>query len=92
MVHGILGPASTDRPRALRDRDRPDRPQRPPISKAGNRLLRTTLYRAADNARRVDSQPTRSCYYHLQMVKRGKTMSVRSASSLPTSPNELGRS
>jgi transposase len=41
-----------------------------PISKAGNRLLRTTLVRAADNARRVDPQLARS--YYLQMVERGK--------------------
>ena len=41
-----------------------------PISKAGNRLLRTTLYRAADNARRVDPQLAR--IYHMQMVERGK--------------------
>ena len=41
-----------------------------PISKAGNRLLRTTLYRAADNARRVDPQLAR--IYYLQMVERGK--------------------
>jgi Transposase IS116/IS110/IS902 family len=40
-----------------------------PISKAGNRLLRTTLYRAADNARRVDPQLAR--IYYLQMVERG---------------------
>ena len=41
-----------------------------PISKAGNRLLRTTLIRAADNARRVDPQLAR--IYYLQMVQRGK--------------------
>jgi transposase len=41
-----------------------------PISKAGNRLLRTTLVRAADNARRVDPQLAR--IYYLQMVQRGK--------------------
>jgi transposase len=41
-----------------------------PISKAGNRLLGTTLYRAADNARRVDPQLAR--IYYLQMVERGK--------------------
>ena len=41
-----------------------------PISKAGNRLLRTTLVRAADNARRVDPQLAR--IYYLQMVERGK--------------------
>jgi transposase len=41
-----------------------------PISKAGNRLLRTTLIRAADNARRCDPQLAR--IYYLQMVQRGK--------------------
>ena len=41
-----------------------------PISKAGNRLLRTTLVRAADNARRVDPQLAR--IYYLQMVEPGK--------------------
>ena len=41
-----------------------------PITKAGNRLLRTTLVRAADNARRVDPQLAR--IYYLQMVERGK--------------------
>jgi transposase len=41
-----------------------------PISKAGNRLLRTTLVRAADNARRVDPQLAR--IYWTQMVQRGK--------------------
>jgi len=41
-----------------------------PISKAGNGLLRTTLVRAADHARRQDPQLAR--LYHLQMVERGK--------------------
>jgi transposase len=41
-----------------------------PISKAGNKLLRTTLVRAADNARRVDPQLAR--IYWIQMVQRGK--------------------
>jgi hypothetical protein len=40
------------------------------MSKAGNRLLRTTLVRAADNARRVDPQLAR--LYYVQMVQRGK--------------------
>jgi transposase len=40
------------------------------ISKAGNRLLRTTLHRAADHARRQDPQLAR--IYHTQMVERGK--------------------
>jgi transposase len=41
-----------------------------PMSKAGSSLLRTTMVRAADNARRVDPQLAR--IYHLQMVERGK--------------------
>jgi transposase len=41
-----------------------------PISKAGNRLLRTTLVRAADHARRYDPQLAR--IYWTQMVQRGK--------------------
>jgi transposase len=41
-----------------------------PISKAGNRLLRTTLVRAADTARKLDPQLAR--LYYLQMVERGK--------------------
>jgi hypothetical protein len=41
-----------------------------PISKAGNRLLRTTLHRAADPARRQDPQLAR--IYWIQMVERGK--------------------
>ena len=41
-----------------------------PISKAGNRLLRTTLVRAADHARRQDPQLAR--IYWTQMVQRGK--------------------
>jgi transposase len=41
-----------------------------PISKAGNRLLRTTLVRAADTARKHDPQLAR--IYHTQMVGRGK--------------------
>lgn len=41
-----------------------------PISKAGNRLLRTTLHRAADHARRQDPQLAR--IYWTQMVQRGK--------------------
>ena len=61
-----------------------------PISKAGNRLLRTTLVRAADNARRVDLQLAR--LYHTQMVQRGKTTSVRSVWSPPTWPSAPGRS
>jgi transposase len=40
------------------------------MSKAGSSLLRTTLIRAADNARRVDPQLAR--LYYLQMVERGK--------------------
>jgi len=41
-----------------------------PMSKAGSSLLRTTLVRAADNARRVDPQLAR--IYWVQMVQRGK--------------------
>jgi hypothetical protein len=41
-----------------------------PISKAGNRLLRTTLVRAADTARHLDPQLAR--LYYVQMVQRGK--------------------
>jgi hypothetical protein len=40
-----------------------------PITKAGNRLLRTTLHRAADHARRQDPQLAR--IYWTQMVERG---------------------
>ena len=41
-----------------------------PMSKAGSPLLRTTLVRAADNARRTDPQLAR--IYYIQMVERGK--------------------
>jgi transposase len=41
-----------------------------PMSKAGSSLLRTTLIRAADNARRQDPQLAR--IYYVQMVERGK--------------------
>jgi hypothetical protein len=41
-----------------------------PITKAGNKLLRTTLVRAADHARRHDPQLARN--YWIQMVQRGK--------------------
>ncbi|HEY6530840.1 MAG TPA: IS110 family transposase [Acidimicrobiales bacterium] len=41
-----------------------------PMSKAGSSLLRTTLVRAADNARKTDPQLAR--IYYLQMVERGK--------------------
>lgn len=41
------------------------------MSKAGNALLRTTLIRAADNARRQDPQLAR--IYYVQMAERGKT-------------------
>jgi transposase len=40
-----------------------------PMSKAGNRLLRTTLIRAADHARRQDPQLAK--IYYTQMVERG---------------------
>lgn len=41
-----------------------------PMSKAGSALLRTTMVRAADTARRQDPQLAR--IYYLQMVERGK--------------------
>ena len=41
-----------------------------PMSKAGSSLLRTTLIRAADHARKQDPQLAR--IYYLQMVERGK--------------------
>lgn len=41
-----------------------------PMSKAGSSLLRTTVVRAADTARRQDPQLAR--IYYLQMVERGK--------------------
>lgn len=40
------------------------------MSKAGSSLLRTTLVRAADNARKADPQLAR--IYYVQMVERGK--------------------
>ena len=40
------------------------------MSKAGSSLLRTTLVRAADNARKHDPQLAR--IYYVQMVERGK--------------------
>ena len=40
------------------------------MSKAGSSLLRTTLIRAADNARHQDPQLAR--IYYVQMVERGK--------------------
>lgn len=41
-----------------------------PMSKAGSSLLRTTLVRAADHARKQDPQLAR--IYYLQMIERGK--------------------
>ena len=41
-----------------------------PMSKAGSSLLRTTLVRAADHARKADPQLAR--IYHVQMTERGK--------------------
>lgn len=41
-----------------------------PMSKAGSSLLRTTLVRAADTARKLDPQLAR--IYYVQMVERGK--------------------
>ena len=40
------------------------------MSKAGSSLLRATLIRAADHARKLDPQLAR--IYHVQMVERGK--------------------
>ncbi len=61
-----------------------------PISKAGNRLLRTTLHRAADTARRQDPQLAR--IYHVQMVQRGKDHLGAVAWSPRTWPSGPGRS
>ena len=41
-----------------------------PMSKAGSSLLRTTLVRAADTARKIDPQLAR--IYYIQIVERGK--------------------
>jgi hypothetical protein len=41
------------------------------VSKAGPSVLRATLFRAADTARRHDPQLARPCY--LQMTERGAT-------------------
>ncbi len=41
-----------------------------PMSKAGSSLLRATLIRAADHARKLDPQLAR--IYHVQLVERGK--------------------
>jgi transposase len=41
-----------------------------PMSKAGSSLLRTTMVRAADHARKADPQLAR--IYHAQMIERGK--------------------
>jgi transposase len=60
-----------------------------PISKAGNRLLRTTLVRAADTARRVDPQLAR--VYYVQMVERGKDHLGALCVVAPTSPSGPGR-
>jgi transposase len=60
------------------------------MSKAGSSLLRTTLVRAADNARRTDPQLAR--IYYIQMSSAARTTSEPCASLLPTSPNGSGRS
>ncbi|MGX7669180.1 transposase [Plantactinospora sp. DSM 117369] len=54
-------------PRALETGDTDRKGQ--PMSKAGSRLARATLIRAADTARKQDPQPAR--VYHQQMVERG---------------------
>lgn len=56
-----------------------------PMSKAGNRLLRTTLIRVADNARRQDPQLAQ--IYYVQMVERGADTSRPVAWSPHTQPN-----
>jgi hypothetical protein len=58
------------------------------MSKAGNRLLGTTLIRAADNAHRQDPQLARS--YWIQMVERAKDHLGRSVWSPPTWPIRPG--
>jgi hypothetical protein len=55
-------------PRASETGDTDSKAQ--PISKAGSSLLRTTLVRAAEHARKLDPQLAR--IYHVQMVERGK--------------------
>jgi transposase len=59
-----------------------------PISKAGSRLLRTTLVRAADNARRVD--PSWPASTTCRWSNAARTTSARSAWSPPTWPSGPG--
>jgi transposase len=56
-----------------------------PISKAGSSLLRTTLVRAADTARKQD--PQLAAMYFTQMTERASLILARSASSQPNSRN-----
>ena len=60
-----------------------------PMSKAGSSLLRTTLVRAADHARKLDPQLAR--IYYLQMTERGKTTSAPCAWWPPAWPSGRGR-
>jgi hypothetical protein len=62
-----------------------------PMSKAGSSLLRTTLVRAADNARKQDPQLAR-IYCTCRWSSAARTTSARSASWPPTSPNGSGPS
>jgi hypothetical protein len=59
-----------------------------PMSKAGSSLLRTTLIRTADTARRQDPQLAR--IYYPQMVERAPITSRRCAWSPGHWPNERG--
>ena len=65
---GSSGPSLGLAPKASETGDTDRKGQ--PMSKAGSSLLRTTLVRAADNARKLDPQLAR--IYYLQMVERGK--------------------
>ena len=60
-----------------------------PMSKAGNRLLRTTLIRAADNARRQDPSSPRSTGYRWSNA--APSTSKRAAWSPRTWPNDSTR-
>jgi hypothetical protein len=75
-------------PRAS-ETDETDRKDQP-MSKAGSSLLRTTLVRAADTARKQDPQLAR--IYHQQMTSAAKTTPARSAWSPPPSPSGPGPS
>ena len=96
-VHGRPGPVPPRQavpllhragPQGLRDRG--DRPQGPAHVQGRSSLLRTTLVRAADTARKQDPQLAR--IYYVQMTDVARTTSAPSASSPPTSPNGPGPS